>query len=49
MYFKRAIISNRASHAGDQVSIVASRTFPKNQPLVALSVIDGFILCALDY
>ena len=25
--FKKAIISNRASHAGDPVSIVASRTF----------------------
>ena len=25
--FKKEIISNRASHAGDPVSIVASRTF----------------------
>ena len=25
--FKKAILSNRASHSGDRVSIVASRTF----------------------
>ena len=47
--FKKAIISNHASHAGDPVSIVASHTFPKNQSLAALAVIDGFIFCALDY